>query len=124
MLAGLWNGFLVAYVGVQPIIATLILMVAGRGIAQLIIKGQIVIFIHEAFEFVGGGFLAGPAISGNSCHSDVGGGVSLDAQDGVGNVYRGRGGESDCKSLYGIVGRGRSNCCSTCFPGCVQGLQD
>ena len=59
MLAGLWNGFLVAYVGVQPIIATLILMVAGRGIAQLIIKGQIVIFIHEAFEFVGGGFLAG-----------------------------------------------------------------
>jgi simple sugar transport system permease protein len=59
MLAGLWNGFLVAYVGVQPIIATLILMVAGRGIAQLIIKGQIVVFIHEAFEFVGGGFLAG-----------------------------------------------------------------
>jgi simple sugar transport system permease protein len=32
-------------------------MVAGRGIAQLIIRGQIVIFIHEAFEFVGGGFL-------------------------------------------------------------------
>jgi len=59
MLAGLWNGFLVAYIGVQPIIATLILMVAGRGIAQLIIKGQIVVFIHEAFEFVGGGFLAG-----------------------------------------------------------------
>ena len=59
MLAGLWNGFLVAYVGVQPIIATLILMVAGRGIAQLIIKGQIVIFIHEGFEFVGGGFMGG-----------------------------------------------------------------
>ncbi len=59
VLAGLWNGFLVAYVGVQPIIATLILMVAGRGIAQLIIKGQIVIFIHEGFEFVGGGFMGG-----------------------------------------------------------------
>ena len=59
MLAGLWNGFLVAYVGVQPIIATLILMVAGRGVAQLIIKGQIVVFIHEAFEFVGGGFFSG-----------------------------------------------------------------
>ncbi|GAK55394.1 inner-membrane translocator [Candidatus Vecturithrix granuli] len=57
MLAGLWNGFLVAYVGVQPIIATLILMVAGRGIAQLITQGQIIIFVHEAFEFVGGGFL-------------------------------------------------------------------
>ena len=59
VLAGLWNGFLVAYVGVQPIIATLILMVAGRGIAQLIIKGQIVVFIHESFEFLGGGFLFG-----------------------------------------------------------------
>ena len=58
-LAGLWNGFLVAYVGVQPIIATLILMVAGRGIAQLIIKGQIVVFIHESFEYMGGGFLLG-----------------------------------------------------------------
>ena len=57
MLAGLWNGFLVAYVGVQPIIATLILMVAGRGIAQLITRGQIVIFIHEAFQRIGGGFL-------------------------------------------------------------------
>jgi simple sugar transport system permease protein len=57
MLAGLWNGFLVAYIGVQPIIATLILYHAGRGIAQLIIRGQIVIFIHDAFEFVGGGFL-------------------------------------------------------------------
>ena len=48
-----------AYVGVQPIIATLILMVAGRGIAQLIVKGQIVVFVHESFEFVGGGFLFG-----------------------------------------------------------------
>lgn len=59
LLAGLWNGFLVAYLEIQPIIATLILMVAGRGIAQLITKGQIVIFIHDSFEFVGGGFLFG-----------------------------------------------------------------
>lgn len=59
MAAGLWNGFLVAYVGVQPIIATLILMVAGRGIAQLITEGQILIFEHPGFQFVGGGFLFG-----------------------------------------------------------------
>ena len=36
MALGLWNGMLVAVVGIQPIIATLVLMVAGRGIAQLI----------------------------------------------------------------------------------------
>jgi simple sugar transport system permease protein len=33
-LCGLWNGLLVAKVGMQPIIATLILMVAGRGVAS------------------------------------------------------------------------------------------
>ena len=30
------TGFLVAGIGIQPIIATLVLMVAGRGVAQLI----------------------------------------------------------------------------------------
>lgn len=58
-LAGAWNGILVAFLGIQPIIATLILMVAGRGIAQLVTEGQIPVFIHEPFQFVGGGFLFG-----------------------------------------------------------------
>jgi len=35
-LAGAWNGLLVAVLRIPPIVATLILMVAGRGIAQLI----------------------------------------------------------------------------------------
>jgi ribose/xylose/arabinose/galactoside ABC-type transport system permease subunit len=38
---GAWNGTMVAYFGVQPIVATLILMIAGRGVAQLITGGQI-----------------------------------------------------------------------------------
>jgi galactofuranose transport system permease protein len=42
LVLGLWNGSLVAGVGIQPIIATLILMVAGRGVAQLITDGQII----------------------------------------------------------------------------------
>jgi simple sugar transport system permease protein len=41
-LAGLWNGILVAVLKIQPFVATLILMVAGRGVAQLITSGQIV----------------------------------------------------------------------------------
>jgi len=40
-LIGAWNGTMVARFGIQPIIATLILMIAGRGIAQLITGGQI-----------------------------------------------------------------------------------
>lgn len=59
LLAGLWNGLLVGYIGIQPIIATLILMVAGRGIAQLVTQGQIVVFIHEPFQYIGSGFLFG-----------------------------------------------------------------
>src|SRR6266567_3374951 len=36
LLLGAWNGVLVAWFGVQPIVATLVLMVAGRGLAQLL----------------------------------------------------------------------------------------
>ncbi len=36
LLCGVWNGFLVAILGIQPIIATLILMVSGRGVGMLI----------------------------------------------------------------------------------------
>src|SRR5213595_544724 len=39
-IAGAWNGLLVGAFKVQPIVATLILMVAGRGVAQLITDGQ------------------------------------------------------------------------------------
>ncbi len=39
---GAWNGLLVAGFGIQPIVATLILMEAGRGVAELISGGQTV----------------------------------------------------------------------------------
>jgi simple sugar transport system permease protein len=58
-LAGSLNGVLVGFVGIQPIIATLILMVAGRGIAMLVTGGQIQTFNHTAFVFLGNGHLAG-----------------------------------------------------------------
>lgn len=59
LLAGLWNGLLVAKVGMQPIIATLILMVAGRGVAQLITDGQIITVYYAPYFFIGNGFLLG-----------------------------------------------------------------
>jgi galactofuranose transport system permease protein len=58
-LCGLWNGLLVARVGMQPIIATLILMVAGRGIAQLLTGGQIITVYYAPYFFLGSGFLFG-----------------------------------------------------------------
>jgi simple sugar transport system permease protein len=58
-LAGLWNGFLVGVLGIQPIVATLVLMVAGRGIAQLITQGQIPNFDSPSLVFIGQGTVLG-----------------------------------------------------------------
>ena len=62
LACGLWNGLLVAVLDIQPIIATLILMVAGRGIAQLITEGVILTFNNESFAAVGSGSFAGVPI--------------------------------------------------------------
>jgi len=59
VLAGLWNGTLVAIVGIQPIVATLILMTSGRGIAQLVTEGRILTFSHDGMAFFGSGALLG-----------------------------------------------------------------
>ncbi|MHA6730707.1 ABC transporter permease [Devosia sp. A369] len=59
LACGLWNGFLVAVLDIQPIIATLVLMVAGRGIAQLITEGYIVTFNDPALIFIGTGSFLG-----------------------------------------------------------------
>ncbi|BDZ46186.1 ABC transporter permease [Naasia aerilata] len=59
LVLGLWNGFLVAVIGVQPIIATLVLMTAGRGIAMLITEGQILTVNSAPFKTLGSGFLFG-----------------------------------------------------------------
>jgi ribose/xylose/arabinose/galactoside ABC-type transport system permease subunit len=40
LLLGLWNGALVAFLNLQPIIATLVLLVAGRGLAQTLTSDQ------------------------------------------------------------------------------------
>jgi simple sugar transport system permease protein len=58
-LAGITNGVLVARLGLQPIVATLILMVAGRGVAQVLTDGQVLIIKHAGFSFLGNGFLLG-----------------------------------------------------------------
>jgi simple sugar transport system permease protein len=59
LLVGVWNGFLVAVLNIQPIIATLILMTAGRGIAMLITEGNILTVESDPFKFLGSGFLFG-----------------------------------------------------------------
>ncbi|MBN1562806.1 MAG: ABC transporter permease [Anaerolineae bacterium] len=58
-LCGLWNGILVAFLDIQPIVATLILMTSGRGIAQMITDGQSPTFTNDTLAFIGRGVIFG-----------------------------------------------------------------
>lgn len=59
VVLGTWNGFLVTMFGVQPIVATLVLMLAGRGVALLITGGFITTVVSPPYKFVASGFLLG-----------------------------------------------------------------
>lgn len=59
VLLGLWNGFLVSVIGIQPIIATLVLMVAGRGLAMLVTDGKITTVRNETFGDLASGHVLG-----------------------------------------------------------------
>lgn len=52
-LCGAFNGFLVAKLNIQPMVATLILYTAGRGIAQLITNGQITYIRVGSYQIFG-----------------------------------------------------------------------
>lgn len=56
---GLWNGLCVSVFKLQPIVATLVLMVAGRGVAQLITGGSIITFENAPLAAIGNGSFLG-----------------------------------------------------------------
>ena len=65
LLMGAFNGFLVGQLGLQPIIATLILMVSGRGVAQITTNGKQYTTMFSPFRWIGQGsclFLPTPII--------------------------------------------------------------
>ena len=63
LVCGMWNGTLVGLLGMQPIVATLILLGTGRGIAQLITKGQIITIYYSPYYVIGNGFFLGVPFS-------------------------------------------------------------
>ncbi|OHE71475.1 MAG: sugar ABC transporter permease [Treponema sp. RIFOXYC1_FULL_61_9] len=63
VLAGMWNGMLVSRIGMQPIIATLILSVAGRGIAMVTTNAMIVWLYAKPFALLGQGYWYGLPVS-------------------------------------------------------------
>lgn len=59
-VCGVWNGFLVSKLNIQPMVATLILMTAGRGIAMLITEGQNITVYHKPFAYIGNSIPGSP----------------------------------------------------------------
>ncbi|MBQ1312782.1 MAG: ABC transporter permease [Blautia sp.] len=57
ILMGCFNGFLVGQLQLQPIIATLILMVSGRGVAQILTNGKQFTTLYSPFRQIGQGSL-------------------------------------------------------------------
>lgn len=52
-LFGLFNGWLITTFRIQPIIGTLVLFIAGRGIAQVVTNGNLQTFKNAGFQYVG-----------------------------------------------------------------------
>jgi galactofuranose transport system permease protein len=63
LVAGTFSGFLVARVGIQPIVATLALLVGGRGLALVIAGGQLRDVHDRTFLELGTGDVLGIPIS-------------------------------------------------------------
>jgi len=68
-LCGAFNGFLVSYLNIQPMVATLILFSAGRAIGLLLCNSTIVYIREPSFQFLGGycGFLPTPILVAMFC---------------------------------------------------------
>ncbi len=62
--AGLFNGVMVTFFRVQPIVATLILFISGRGIALVLTNGNLQTFTNPTFSFLGTGRIFGLPFQG------------------------------------------------------------
>ncbi len=56
--AGLVNGVAISYLRVNPLVTTLGMMVAARGVALIMTGGDVIIGFPESFNFIGVGFIA------------------------------------------------------------------
>ncbi|MGA5305707.1 ABC transporter permease [Nucisporomicrobium flavum] len=106
VILGLWNGVLVSVIGIQPIIATLILMVAGRGIAQLLTSGQIINVSSPPFRVIGAGYFLALPVSVLIVAAVVAIAVVLTRRSALGVLVEAVGASPTASRLAGIRARG------------------
>ncbi|MCE0536168.1 ABC transporter permease [Kineosporia rhizophila] len=106
LVLGVWNGFLVSVIGIQPIVATLILMVAGRGLAQLITDGQILNVTSDPYRVIGAGYFLGLPVSVLIAAAVLVVAVLLTTRTALGLLLQAVGGSPAASRLAGINARG------------------
>jgi len=121
LVLGAWNGFLVSVVGIQPIIATLVLMTAGRGIAMLITGGQITTINSPPYKRIGSGFWLGVPVA-----VLIAGGVfaivaTLTAAHRAGHAHRVGRDQPRWRAGWPVSSPGRSSGPCTRWLGCSPG---
>jgi galactofuranose transport system permease protein len=102
---GVWNGFLVAGLGIQPIVATLILMVAGRGLAQLITDGQIITVNSSPYKLIGAGYWLAVPFSILVALGMFGLASLLVRRSALGMLIESVGGNAEASRLAGVQSR-------------------
>ncbi|WP_432968208.1 ABC transporter permease [Dactylosporangium sp. CA-233914] len=105
LVLGVWNGFLVATIGIQPIIATLILMVAGRGLAQLITDGQIITVNSGPYKMIGAGYWLGLPLCVLIAAAVIALAAVLVRRSALGMLLEAVGGNAEASRLAGIKSR-------------------
>jgi ribose/xylose/arabinose/galactoside ABC-type transport system permease subunit len=103
---GVWNGALVSWLGIQPIVATLILMVAGRGVAQLITDGQIITLSSTTYSVLGAGYWMTIPVSIPIVILVILGTSVLVRRTALGLLIESVGGNAKASRLVGINARG------------------
>src|SRR5271165_6065488 len=58
-LLGAFNGWFITRFQVQPIVGTLVMFIAGRGIGQVVTNGNLQVFHNPTFQFIGLGRVFG-----------------------------------------------------------------
>jgi ribose/xylose/arabinose/galactoside ABC-type transport system permease subunit len=58
-LLGMFNGWFITRFQVQPIVGTLVMFIAGRGIGQVLTNGNLQAFKNPTFQFIGLGRIVG-----------------------------------------------------------------
>jgi galactofuranose transport system permease protein len=105
LVLGLWNGSLVAFLGIQPIIATLILLVGGRGLAQLITDGQIITINSDPYAVIATGYWLGIPVPVYLAVALFVGTTMLTRRTALGMLIESVGGNAEASRLAGIRSR-------------------